>query len=562
MNRYSSFLIFTFLIFVAGGLLAGEKKFRHITATEGLSYNTVTDIDQDQDGFIWIGTGEGLNRYDGFGFKQFYSDKTAHSIPSNEVKSLLVTKKGRLYVGTSEGLCFFNPEYQNFTTVLYDQQSLGNIKDIFETSKGKIIITADLGVYSMSGVAENLIKLPLEKNLFLVQEDSNGNLWSYKRLRLLHFTDTGEVIQAFQVSSNGLPNNIPSIISAIKIDSHGRLWVGTQKNGPLIFNQDKNTFEPIPLKSSPNGSHPMYFVREITEDKEGKFWIGTEKGLFIYDLARESYDHYSQSFDPTLASLNDNAVYKVFQSRENIIWLGTYFGGINIWEPFEPAFKKVLPGTKPDELKGKALSQIIDGPDGKLWIATEDAGIALFNPQDQTFSHILNNESPNSSGITNNIHSLAIDPEGEIWSGNFWGGINKINPKTGQITNYSNKNNDPNSLGNNTVFALFFDSSNLLWIGTMNGIDCYSQKEKRFIHFKTDVFRENFIYDIFQDNQKNYWFCTYNAGLYRYNKEQDSIFHFQKGVTQNLYSNSFISHCLDSRGKVWFGYKRWRISKI
>jgi signal transduction histidine kinase/CheY-like chemotaxis protein len=297
----------------------------------------------------------------------------------------------------------------------------------------------------------------------------------------------------------------------------------------------------------------MYFVRDIAEDSKGKYWIGTEKGLFIYDISLGNFEHCVQSFDPTLASINDNAIYKVFKSRENVMWLGTYFGGLNFWESFEPGFKKILPGTKPDDLKGKALSQIIKGSDDKLWIATEDAGIAIFDPQNQTFRHILNNSEPNKYQTSNNIHALAIDPEGAVWSGNFWGGVNKINAQNYQIKNYSSSINNPSSLINNSVFSLFFDSSDILWVGTMNGIDCFDKKENRFTHFKPGKFRDNFIYDIFQDNEKDYWFCTYDDGLYRYNRTTDSLFHYQKDSTRNLNTNSFISHCIDSRGKVWFG---------
>lgn len=137
-----------------------------------------------------------------------------------------------------------------------------------------------------------------------------------------------------------------------------------------------------------------------------------------------------QSFDPTVAAINDNAIYKIFRSRENIMWIGTYFGGLNLCEPFKTGFKKIIPGINPQGLKGKALSQIIKGPDGKLWIATEDAGIAIFDQQQHTFHHILNNPKQGNELISNNVHALASDLEGKVWSGNFFGGINKINKRT------------------------------------------------------------------------------------------------------------------------------------
>ncbi len=555
MRPLSTWLILFYILITVSGLRAQQKQFHHFTATEGLSYNTIFDIDQDHEGFIWIATGEGLNRYDSYGFKQYYSDNTSTTIPSNEVKSLLVTKQGTLFIGTTRGICLFNPEYDNFTPVLFQEQSIGRINDIFETSNGKIIINSETGTYITSekeqAAGNSLEKLSLEKDMLLIQEDSLGNLWSFKRQRLFYFTDQGELLKTYYVNRAGMPENVPSAILTIKTDSRGQLWVGTFKDGPILFNA--GVFKPVPLKIPAVLPHPMYFIHDIAEDQDGKYWISTESGLFIYDMASGDFEQYKQSFDPALSSINDNAIYKVFRSRENIMWIGTYFGGLNYWEPFETGFKKIVPGNNEQELKGKALSQIIPGPDGKIWIATEDAGIAIFDKQNHTFRHILNDHGQKNSRISNNVHALTIDKEGYVWSGNFYGGINRINPKNYQIQNYSHVENHPESLVNNFVFSLYADPDDLIWVGTMDGIDCFDKKENRIIHFKPEIFAGKHIYDIFKDHQNNIWFCTYTTGLYRYNEEKDNIIHYQKDSTLNLNSNSFISHCVDSRGKIWFG---------
>jgi signal transduction histidine kinase/ligand-binding sensor domain-containing protein/AraC-like DNA-binding protein len=540
-----------------------EKTFRHFTATEGLSYNTILDIEQDHDGFLWIATGEGLNRYDSNGFKQYYSGKDPYSIPSNDIKALMISTKGLLFIGTSGGLCTYNPEYDNFTPVLYKDQSLGRINDILETKSGKIFINSETGTYVInyelritnyeSGNKPILEKLPLENNLFIIREDSHGNLWSFKRQHLICFNDKGEILKQFNVNPAGLPNNIPTAILTIKFDSHGQLWIGTFKDGPILFDAEKQKFKAIPLKIPSVVPHPMYFVHDIEEAQDGKLWIGTETGLFIYDPVNENFEHYQQSFDRSLSSLNDNAIYKVFRSRENIMWIGTYFGGLNYWEPFKTAFNQIQPGLQPKELKGKALSQLITGPDGNIWMGTEDAGIAIFDKQDHSFRHILNNSDPKNSHIRNNVHALTIDNEGYVWSGNFNGGINKINPKNFQITNYSHSDNDPSSLVNNFVFSLYYDPDDFLWVGTMDGIDCFETKNHQIKHFKPEIFKGTHVYDIFQDKQNNYWFCTYYSGLFFFDKQHDKVIHYRRDSTQNLNSNSFISHYIDSRGKLWFG---------
>ncbi len=549
----ATFILFVVLI-TSLTLKAQERRFHHFTTTEGLSYNTVYDIAQDRDGFLWIATAEGLNRYDSYGFRPYYSDTTSASLPSNDVTALLASRQGKLFVGTSKGLCLFNPELGQFKPIFYEDKPLGIIRDLFESRKGLILVCSTTGVYRLGETGDVQSRLPLENDMLQVQEDTAGTLWTFKRQRLFHFDEQGNILDVFYVRpAIGPPLFLPSPISTIKADARGQIWVGTFQYGPMILDIRKKVFNPIPLTTPVTTPHPIFFVRTIAEDQEGKYWFGTENGLFIYDREAKTFEHYSQSFDPTLFPINDNAIYKIFRSRENMMWLGTYFGGLNVTEPLKTGFKKILPGTKPNELKGKALSQIMKGPDGKLWIATEDAGIAIWDQQKRTFTYVLRNPIQQRSRTTSNVHSLTIDQNGIVWCGNFFGGINRIDPATLKITNYSRVNGDPASLVNNFVFSLYTDPDDRLWVGTMDGVDCFDKKKERFFRFKPESLRGKFIYDIFQDPQNNYWFCTYNDGLFCYDKEHDKLVCYQKDSTENLPANSFISHHIDSKGNLWFG---------
>lgn len=553
MRPSSALLLLFIALAIPISLRSEDRKFRHFTTIQGLSYNTVFDIEQNKEGFIWIATGEGLNRYDSYGFKIYYSDKSENSIHSNDVRALLVTSENRLYVGTTGGLCLFRPEFDDFIRISYRNESIGDVHDILQTTGGKILVASRTGVYCISEPDRIEEKLPLENDMFQIQEDSSGNFWSYKRQRLFCFDDKGNLLKTYYVRPEGFPESIPSAISSITIDSHNRLWIGTFRNGLVLFDPGKEEFMPVPLKPVAN-RHPMYFVRDITEDQNGKYWIGTEKGLFIYDHESGSIEHYMQSFDPSIFSINDNAIYKIFRSRENIMWLGTYFGGLNFSEPLLPGFKTIQPGIKKGDLQGKALSQMMMAPDEKLWIATEDAGIAIYDRSKNSFEHILNIQEPGNDLIRNNIHALTSDKDGKIWSGNFFGGINEIDPGNFRIKNFSHEVNDTGSLINNFVFALYCDPSGLLWIGTMDGIDILDKRTKRFSRFKPEIFRGKFIYDIFPDKDGNFWFLTNdNSGLYIYNKSEDSIENFRKDSIPGLNGSSFICHLIDSRGKLWFG---------
>lgn len=540
-----------------------EKTFQYITVSEGLSYNTVYAIAQDREGFIWIGTGEGLNRYDSYGFKTYYAGNSDNSLPSSEIQSVLVTQKGTIFVGTSNGLCRFDPITEEFSRIYYKGQSLEMVRSVIQTKSGKIYSSGIQGVFALNENGEIESNLPVGKNIAKIIEGPNGTLWAYRRQQILNFDEHGNILKEFRGNFKGSVRFIPSPVSDIMLDSKNRIWIGTFRNGPLILDPDKETLNPIPLKNKDFDAHPMYFVRNIIEDEDGLFWIGTEKGLFVYDFETQEYEHYLQSFDRTVQSLNDNAIYKIFKSRENIVWIGTYFGGLNIYNPNNAGFATIKPGIKSNDLKGKALSQIIKGPDNKLWIATEDAGIAIYDVNKSSFQHILNTPQIGTFQIRSNVHALIKDKENNVWAGNFLGGITRIDPKTLKTKNYIHQPGNPKSLTHNFVFSLYCDSSDIIWVGTMIGVDCFDKKTNNFTRFKNKIFRGKFVYEIFQDNDNNYWFCCYNdKGLYRYNPKLDEVTHFHKDSTVGLLSNTFISHCIDSNGNIWFGTKGGGISRF
>ncbi|MFV0592223.1 MAG: two-component regulator propeller domain-containing protein [Draconibacterium sp.] len=545
-------ILFLSLFLIAINLCGNDKKFQHFTTSDGLSYNTIYDITQDAQGFIWIATSEGLNRYDSYGFKTYYAGDTEGSLPGNDVRTLLVTQNGQLLIGTTHGLCVFNAEDDNFTPILHNGQRL-NVFNLFQSRKGLIFISSSAGVFKTTSPADSLQRLSMEGSMFRIQEDLNGNYWCFRRQRLFQFDEDGNILKTIYVRLKGLPEFIPSSIASITIDSDNDLWIGTFKDGPFLLDVNTYKLRPLHLKQKHGKVHPMYFVRSIAEDNNGKFWVGTEKGLFVYDKKSGSYEHYMQSFDPTAESLNDNAIYRIYKSRENIMWIGTYFGGLNIFDPVGTGFNRILPGITPNRLQGKAISQIIRGPDKKLWIATEDGGIALYDENKHSFSHILDNATEDIVPITNNVHALTVDKNGIVWSGNFYRGVNKIDPVTHKMVNYSHVVDDPHSLTNNFVFSLYTDKNDLMWVGSMNGVDCFNKTTQQFTRFKPDSLRGKFIYDIFQDKEENYWFCTNNGtGLYRYNPKNDDLTHFGKDSLEGFQSHSFIGHCIDSEGRIWF----------
>ena len=163
--RYRGIIAFVILLItLSNSIHSQEKTFQYFTVGEGLSYNTVYAIAQDNEGFIWIGTGEGLNRYDSYGFKTYYADNSENSLPSNEIQSLLVTQKGTIFIGTSNGICKFDPLTKKFTRLYYNGQSLGMVRCIIQSKNGKIYSSGVEGVYVLNENGE------IESNLTVVKK--------------------------------------------------------------------------------------------------------------------------------------------------------------------------------------------------------------------------------------------------------------------------------------------------------------------------------------------------------------------------------------------------------
>jgi len=304
----------------------------------------------------------------------------------------------------------------------------------------------------------------------------------------------------------------------------------------------------------------MYFVRTIEEGQNpNEYWIGTEKGLYVLNTLNAHFEHYTQSYDLAKKTINDNAVYKIFRNKQGVFFVGTYFGGVNIAKTQRVGFNAIYPNNNVGSLHGKALSSIVQLPNGELLIATEDAGIALYNEKNNWFSHLsLDKKSGNTTSSTkissNNVHALLMDGNEICWAGHFMAGLSKVNLKTGQAKRFMSSNGDPTSLSNNFVFALHQLSKDTLLVGTISGIDIFDKKSEKFSRFRPEELNDCFVYEMFKAPNGNIWICTYNKGIFVYDpSKRGLITHFQKGDASSIPNNSIISYCIDSQKRIWIG---------
>lgn len=523
--------------------------FDAITNDKGLSHNTVYDICQDAQGFMWFATDEGLNRYDGKNIKQYFALENKTSLPSNSIRSLVNTTDQQLFIGTSKGLALYHPEQDNFSQILNHNTPLGEIVDIQEGHPGQLLISTDnQGAFVFNSNSNKFTRLEfLKERIFGMSKDKEGFYWAFSRFTLVRFNAQLQVVATYNVS----PDLFNSAISYIKSDRKGVLWIGTFQSGLFTFNFQSKVFSPF-LSSN---KVDMYFIRTIEAGQNAnEYWVGTEKGLYVLNIQNGHFEHYTQSFDLAKKAINDNAVYKIYCNKQNVFFVGTYFGGVNIAKTQRVGFSAIFPNNNAGALHGKALSSIVQSANGELYIATEDAGIAIYDEKKKWFSHLLVDKNVNQKISTNNVHALLMDGNNYCWAGHFMAGLSQINLKNGQTKRFMGTNGDPTSLSNDFVFALHSLSKDTLLVGTIAGVDILDKRTLKFSRFRPEELNDCFVYEIFNAPNGNIWICTYNKGVFVYERSKRGLMtHYQKGDKSGIPNNSVISFCIDSQQRIWIG---------
>ena len=376
-------ILISYLAFTSDIDPSFKLQFEQITSIQGLSNNTVYDITQDDEGFIWIATREGLNKFDGQVITSYYK-KNFTGIPDNFIEQVLVTSSEKLIVGTQKGACIYDKETNSFSQLLHKGKSLGDMNSIIEVSSGELLISSNNGLYKTDK------DLNLQKISDLIFRDlceyRTGIIWGLYEDDILLLNLEGDIIRKYSngMESVGNFDLSSSNIECLYKDSKGEIWLGTKRDGIGFYDRETDRFFSLKLKMGVNPIEDN-FVRVINEDMLGRLWIGTESGLFIYDVDSESLTFYGQCFVPTQKGLNDKAIYSIFRSRDNMMWVGTYFGGVNYSSLFQKGFNRIYADGGHEGLNGNAVSEIIETSDHMIWIATEDGGISILDPETGVF---------------------------------------------------------------------------------------------------------------------------------------------------------------------------------
>ncbi len=488
------------------GGVAHRLYFDHYDIKNGLSQNTVNCMLQDSQGFMWFGTKDGLNRFDGSSFIKIpASGPEACSF----VSALYEDPDGLIWVGAHNGGFIYDPvteRLERFSVVTDKNHALTTrIMQVTDDGRGNIILVADTdGVYSYNKKTGKLRALidtidPRVGMINRVACDLNGRMWiGAFGAGIFYSDDNLKTIKGVK-NSDGNRYFSSAIVNDLAIKGD-KLYVATEKRG--LHSIDIHTGEArVVFDADESGRVP--YMRSIMFYGPGEIWIATESGLYVYDIVKNSLlSHLSHNYFDKY-SISDNAVYSLLADRDGGVWVGSYFGGVDYIDNNMMLFDKYYPDSSKGSLRGQRVREICrDNATGKLYIGSEDNGLSCYDPEADSFSAV--------EGIDNkNIHGICIDGR-DLWVGTFSEGLKVKNLETGKVREF--RSATPCRLISDYVFKVIRTLHGDMLVGTLSGMQRYNRETGKF----EDVpeLRDYFIYDILEDSQGSLWAATYNAGLF------------------------------------------------
>ncbi|TLV01435.1 hybrid sensor histidine kinase/response regulator [Dyadobacter luticola] len=545
---------------------AQSVKFNHLTTNEGLAQSHVSAILKDKKGFMWFGTEDGLNKYDGYVFTHYKHDAyDKSSISDSYIQDLLEDKQGNLWVATSNGLDRFDRTKNSF--IHYFTQ---DINDLFEDSKNRIWLATQEGLFLFNR-EKNTIQLLLNagqtsgskiKNpIYRVIENTDGSLWLGTGSGLFQVIVNNNKYASRSIDLGCAHCSPAPGIRALSMDLSGNLWVGTKSAGLFLYNVRDRSFRNFIHNPADKNSIAHNDILTILPAKNGSIWIGTENGgISVLNVKGQfvTYDHRSN--EPS--SLGNNSVYTIYQDNAENIWVGTYAGGVDFLPRYGEKFLSYRhlqgdPGSLTDNV---VLSLRGDSSGDKIWIGTDGGGLNVFNYNNNTFSS-YRHDPRNPNSISNDyVISIVRISDDVLALGYHDGGFDLFNTKTGIAKHHLPNPKDPNSLSIADVNNLFSDIDGNLWIGTWGGgLNYYNIKTGKFKHYRTDPadstsISSDIVTTVFQDKNRVIWVGTY-SGL---NRLDSSGRHFTR-YQRHPKKTSFLSHdkvqCIREAdgGNLWIG---------
>ncbi|MGQ1784977.1 ligand-binding sensor domain-containing protein [Saccharicrinis sp. GN24d3] len=582
-------------------------RFQKLTIADGLSLSSVYCVHRDSKGYMWFGTEDGLNRYDGYRFKVFRTNvKESNSICYKWIEHIYEDSSGNLWFGSKAGLSKFNPQKEHFTNfsssstqpnkltqdtitcLLQVSDSLlltgttngihqininshqvqsssiveGRINQIKLSDNDEAWICTNKGLYRFSSKQNTYtqelptsVNTPLPVNAMLQQENT---LWLAGAQKLYRYDLETQSLKTSHILSQAFTNeNIESIVA----DKHNRFWISTNQ-GLYLYHVQSDQSQLLIGTTNNTNSLSINTQKPLTFDSNGILWFGTHgDGLYLIYPDLQIRQHKYNPIEVT--GISQNAINCIYNDTvSGNIWLGTFGAGLNMFNAFANKFDILKHNPlDPNSLSSDFIWSIQEDKDGSLWIGTNDKGISHYYPSEDKFEFF--DDHPQSKGSLSNtsVREIFQDSQGSIWIGTDGGGLNRYNASSRDFKVYKNTENNPYSISDNSVRVVYEDNKGQLWIGTKNGLNKFNRLTQRFTRYLNDEsdpasISNNFVYSaILEDKSGFLWIGTYGGGLNRMDTQNET---FKAYTTHNNHGKSLSNDIVfslfeDDTGLIWIG---------
>ncbi len=547
-----------------------KYNFGHLVYSDGLSHNNVLCFAEDNNGFLWIGTKNGLNRFDGYNFKVFkHHPSNSNSLPDNFIYDIVKDQLGRLWLRLPNGLSILNPTTEKFTNQFYlncdsINFNLSNLDFLAPYGDSILVFKAiDFGLI--------LHNIYTNENECLVHNPNDNNSLSPSLVshfiidnNILYIVHQNGIIDAVDIAKKKVIDRNYSIYKMMKGEEMKYKLFQDSKSNHYLVCED----QPIGLvKIDPQGNLKLYntqsdtplnsnIVSGLIEDSNKNIWIGTDHGGINILHTDENKIEYLTNNIYNENSLSQNVITKLYKSSDSTIWVGTFKQGINYYH--KNLFRFFHYSNHQNDLNSLPYNDVncfAEDKSGNLWIGTNGKGLIYFDRQKNKFK-TYNTESYANKGLKSNvIVSLYVDKQNNLWIGTYHGGLSVFDGE--KFKNYSYNQNNPKSISDNKVWEIFEDSAGNMWIGMLGGGLNMFDREKEVFHKYSgeglNLINSTFVMDITQDKDGNIWFGTDN-GLFVMDKQSSRFVHYTQTDKINSLSNDFVYNVfVDSKGNIWVG---------
>jgi ligand-binding sensor domain-containing protein/two-component sensor histidine kinase len=558
-------------------------QFERLTTEQGLSTHFVMTIMQDRKGYLWFGTGTGLDKYDGYRFTNYKFDpRDTTSLTKNQVFTLWEDRYGLIWVGTSEGTCRFDPRTETFTRLVksaVNPYAFTYAQSFNEDREGTLWVGGGFagelrqmdrktGQFFATNYADQLGTDPsTDQRIHLTLRDKSGTLWvgSPTGLHRLNLTPAGSGkpsrvsfthYRHDPANSNSLSQNF---VTGLYEDRHGVLWVVTSEGVLHAFDRRSGQFTRYPLDPTRKLDLFRKLRTGIAEDPEGNLWVGTfQHGLYKVSKDRSLITHFTNnSADP--GSIINNSIVSLVVDRSGILWAATLQGVIKL-DPNRKPFRVYRHNPViAHSLSQNNIAAICEDHLGVLWVGTTKSGLDVLNKATGQFTHYRHNPGKITSLRSDAVTAILETSDGTLWVGNGYY-LSRFNREDASFTHYPLHHPFLVDSSASPIFTICEDRQGTLWLGTDNGFLSFDRSTGKTVSYTYDPDHPERLSDwwalsVFEDRKGNLWIGPGSQALTRFDRKTGTFkqYRYDSRNRSSISSTTIPSIYEDSKGSLWFG---------